>query len=239
MVGDAARERETFVVAAIAEVVEENAADTARLVAVLEKEILVAPALEPGIVRVTERREGIAAGAVKVNRVFLEAVVRREVGAAAEPPDRIRALLAGDEHAHVHVHRRHVGVERMQHERHAHDLEATSRELRPSRARRGRQALAHHVRKIHAGALEQAALLEDAAFAAATLGPRPRLAPECPAVERLEPRHDARLQRAEPLERGGDVHDGALDQARRAASAREPMSLRYCMPSKWMRPTAA
>ena len=62
--------------AALVEVVVEDAADAARLLPVLEEEVGVAVALEARIELVAERRERVAAGAMKMARVFVEAVVR-------------------------------------------------------------------------------------------------------------------------------------------------------------------
>ena len=188
--------------AAIAQVVEENAADAARLVAMPEKEIVVAPALEARVVIGAERRKRIATAAVKVHRVLLEAVVRRQVHAAAEPPDGRDAFAGRGEQAHVHVHRRHIRIARMQHQRHAHHFEAAASQLRPSGARRRRKAIAADVREIDAGAFEHVAILEYAAFAAAAFWARPRVAPKSGAVDRLQSRDDARLQLGEVRERG-------------------------------------
>ncbi len=68
-------------------VVEEDAADAAHLVAMLEEEVAVAPGLELRMQRVAERRERVATGAMEVDRVVVVAVRRRQVHAAAEPPD--------------------------------------------------------------------------------------------------------------------------------------------------------
>src|SRR3954465_9752594 len=68
--------------AILGEIVEEDAADAARLVAVLEVKILVAPLLEARIVAA----DGFPARRVEMAGVILEAVVGREVHAAAEPP---------------------------------------------------------------------------------------------------------------------------------------------------------
>ena len=88
VVADAARHRERALEAAFVEVVVEDPADAARLLPMLEEKVLVAVALEPRIQLVAEWRERVAARAVKVARVLGEAVDRRQVHAAAEPPDR-------------------------------------------------------------------------------------------------------------------------------------------------------
>src|SRR5689334_19204183 len=133
---------------AVGEIVEEDAADAARLAAVLEEKVFVAPALVPGVVLGTHR---IAARRMEVLHVLREAVIRREVHATAEPPG-----VAGAEEANVQVHRRAVGVARMEHERKAHRVVGTPGELRTRRARGRRQCLALYARHVHAGALEYA-----------------------------------------------------------------------------------
>jgi hypothetical protein len=75
-VADGAHQGEAGVEAALGEVVEEDAADAARLVAVLEEEVLVAPALEARVLVGAEGRERVAVDDVEVARVRLEAVVR-------------------------------------------------------------------------------------------------------------------------------------------------------------------
>src|SRR5207302_1114150 len=85
-----AREGEGEVEVTVGEVVEEDAADAARLTAMLQVEILVAPALELRVVLraglFRRRRERRLASGVEMARVFLEAVIRREVHAAVEQP---------------------------------------------------------------------------------------------------------------------------------------------------------
>ena len=62
------------------------------------------------------------------------------------------------------------------------------------RGRRGRQRSPVHVREQHAAALEHAAVLDQPRDAAAAFGPRPGVAAERLAVDRLEAGDDARLQ---------------------------------------------
>src|SRR6266567_3050827 len=242
---------EAMLEVAIVEIVEKYAADAARLVAVLEEKITVAPALEARVVILAKRLQRVAADAVKMHCVFLEAVIRRQIHAAAEPPRRLRirsgrvaavpgARLRRHEHPHVHVHRRRVGIERMQHERDAHDFEAEPRQMRPRRGRRRRQPLSLDVRKIHAPALEHLARLDDPAETASAFGSRPGIAREAAAVDRLKSQHDAILQPDEVFANARDVHARELVVRRpRAERARAPMSPRYCMPSKWMLAIAA
>src|SRR6185369_10305398 len=109
----------------LGEIVEEDAADAARLVAVLQVEIFVAPFLEPRVVAPCR----FLADGVEMPRILLEAVVRREVHAAAEPRG-----VTSREVADVQMDRGAVMIARMQDERNAHRFPRTAGELR---ARRG------------------------------------------------------------------------------------------------------
>jgi hypothetical protein len=188
VLGDAAHEGEAALEAPGVEVVEEEPADAAGLVAVLEVEVVVAPALEPGVqgvgvlAVVAEALAGGAGGAVPVDHVLIEAVVGREVEAAAEPPDRRLAGLLGDEEAHVHVRGGHIGVARVHDQRHAHGAEAAPGQLRPARAGRRRQLVAAHVGEVDAALLEHGAVLQDARAPAAAAGALPGVLAEAGAA---------------------------------------------------------
>ena len=214
MVTDASRQCEAMFESTLVQIVEKNAADAARLAAVLEEKIIVTPGLEPGMVVVAERRQRRPTGSVKVSRVLLEAVIRREIHAAAEPPDRLRFGLARKrgEESQVHVDRWHMRIARMQHRRHSHDLERPPGKLRPRHARRRGQPLTLDVRKVDAATLEHPALFQDAAGAAATFDSLPFVATKSHSVQGLEPADDARLQAGEVTVRArqvlNEVHDG-------------------------------
>src|SRR5690606_16101389 len=75
-IADAAREREAALEAAVVEIVEEQAADAARFVAMLEEEILVAPPLPVRIEVVAERRDRIARDRMPMAHVLVDRVVR-------------------------------------------------------------------------------------------------------------------------------------------------------------------
>src|SRR6185437_4491412 len=98
-VADRAREGEAPVEAFGVEVVEEDAADAARLLAMTQIEVIVAGALHLRIERGAVRRERGAARRMEFARVPLVAVVGREIHAAAEPPCRrsIARRLVRDE----------------------------------------------------------------------------------------------------------------------------------------------
>ena len=87
----------------IVQVVKKNAADAARLVAVTEYEIVVAPALEARIAA-AEGRQRVAAAAMEMNGVLFVAVIRRQVHAATEPPGRLALRPGRDEQPQIHVH---------------------------------------------------------------------------------------------------------------------------------------
>src|SRR5258706_10618872 len=74
----AADQHEAGIEVRLRQVIEEDAANAARLPAMFEIEILVAPFLELAVGFRSERFQGLATGAVKVHGIFLEAVVRRQ-----------------------------------------------------------------------------------------------------------------------------------------------------------------
>src|SRR6266571_3215532 len=191
MLADAAREIETEVEPFLVQVVEENPADTARLAAVLEVEVFVAPALEAGIAVRPERVERLPASQVEVARVLLESVVGSQVHSAAEPPYRLALRPCRDQKPQVQVNGRDIRVARMQHQRHAHGFEGA------------------------AGALEYAAVLDNAALAAA-FAPLPAVGPERATVDALQLRDDAVLQLKKAVGYRTRVH------------RRDPRSMFFC-----------
>ena len=91
-------------------VVVEDAADAARLLAVGEEEILVAPVL----VALDSRRPGAASQAACMaawkSSVSGSSWVRRASSTGVRSPPPPNHQLAGDDHARVHVHGRHMRV---------------------------------------------------------------------------------------------------------------------------------
>src|SRR5690606_6708964 len=81
------------------QVVVEQAADAARLVAVLEEEVAVAPGLVFGVALRAEGRAQVARHPVPVQHVLVEGVEGRQVETAAEPPHRLASLGPGLEEA--------------------------------------------------------------------------------------------------------------------------------------------
>ena len=229
------------------QVVEEYPPDPARLVAVLEEEVAVAPCLVLGIAIRAERCQCIAAGTMEVHGIRLEAVIGREIHATAEPPDRLAHGVirqrVGDEEADVHVHRGHERVARMQHQRHAHRFEAAPGQFRPAGAGRRRQPITHHVREIHPATFEQRAAFDHAGQAATAARALPAVAAETAAIGLLEFGDDPGLQ---PGEEGLDlccigyrhVDYPCVGPAVRPA-ARCPISCLNCAPAKRIHSTAS
>ena len=113
-----------------------------------------------------------------VHAVFLVAVVGGEVEAAAEPPDRFLAFFLGAEETHVGVGGGYVRVLRVDHQRHAHGLEAATGQFRTVGAGRGRQAVAEDVGEIDSALLDQCAVLDHPGAAAAAGRPVPAVLEE-------------------------------------------------------------
>src|SRR6185437_5571044 len=97
-----------FPIAAVM-VIEEDAADTARLTAMRQPEIGVGPFLVFGEPVLVEAIAGLLQPGMEIHRVGMARTARGieswiEIGAAAEP------VFGGDDHAGVHVHRRHPRI---------------------------------------------------------------------------------------------------------------------------------
>ena len=135
-------------------VIKKDAAHAALLVAVFVAKVAVAPGLEARVQVCAKRRERVVAGLVEVDCVRIEAVVRRQVHTAAKPGDQ-RALrrLRGD-HAHIHVHRRRIGVARVEHQGDAQCLKRRANQFRAVLRGRWRQLRAAHMRKTATSTLE-------------------------------------------------------------------------------------
>src|SRR5438067_8588527 len=95
------------------QIVKKNSADAPRLVAVRQEKIVVTPALETLVIG----HAGVALAnvlpcPVKMDHVFAEGVIRRQVGAAAEP-----LFFSLREEAEVGVNGGHERIAWMQHQR--------------------------------------------------------------------------------------------------------------------------
>src|SRR5262249_50753165 len=95
-----------------------------------------------------------------------------------------------------------------------------------------RQALAVHAGEIHPTALEKISVLDDARFATPAFRALPAVVLEPLAVDSLQLGRDATLEIDEVVVDFRRVH-------RFGETARNPMSLRYCIPSKWTPDTAS
>src|SRR5699024_523307 len=139
-------QRETVVKPEPVEIVEEQTADTARFVAVREKEVVVAPLLEFRVQVVAKRRTSLARHAMPGHHVFLEAIKRCQVKATAKPTYWRLAILFRDKETHVGVAGGHVRVVRVDHQRDAHGLKGSACQFRSMRGGGRRQARAMNVR---------------------------------------------------------------------------------------------
>ena len=145
-----------------------------------------------------KRRAGGLCLPMPVTYVVLEAVVRRQIEAAAEPPHRVLARLFGNEESHIGMGCGHIGVARMNHQRNAHRTKSATGQLGARRTGRWRQVRAVYIRKADTGALEHGAVREDAAYAAAAFLAVPGVRDEARlAVESLQFAADPVLQSAQ------------------------------------------
>src|SRR3546814_14524390 len=128
MVADAALQGEAPRETADMPVVEEQATDATWFISMLEEEIVVAPFLQRRICRcavaVGETVAGRARGRMPLLRIVFKSVVRRQVEAAAEPPDWQCVRRFSDEETHVRTHGRHVRIARMKANPHCHAAKA-------------------------------------------------------------------------------------------------------------------
>ena len=222
---DIAGEGEILVPAAVigiagaVEVIVENAANAARLIAMRQEEIFVAPFF---VARVIGDRMPFAGAAhrrmesLRVGIVLRAARIEhgRQIGAAAKP------RLGGDDKARVHMHGRHIRIPWMRDQRNAGGEKARILGGAGNLLGEFRLESSKYRRTMHAGFFEDAAV--DHAHAAAAAG-RAIMIAAFPTAEikasrllslgrkgacrcilqRLESSADAQLQSFEPFARGG------------------------------------
>ena len=137
-----------------------------------EEEILVTPGFKFGVVMTAKGVKRLPAGFVEMNGILLKPIVGREVHTAAKPPDVLIARLdrLGNKRTHVHVHRRDIGVNGVQHQGHADGLKAPPGKLRPSSSGRCRKVITAHMREAHATPFKQASALNQPRAPIATQG---------------------------------------------------------------------
>src|SRR5439155_941649 len=144
-----------------------DAADAAGLVAVLEEEVVVAIALH---LRMVGDGAVLVAHAlpypVEVDHVFLEWVVRGQVGAAAEP--RLRPV---GEVTEVGMHSGHDRAARVDDERDAGGGEADA--VAGQRLGKVRREVAEHLGEVDAALLDHCSIGDDAGASAAAARPLP------------------------------------------------------------------
>ena len=206
-------------------VVVKDPAGAARFVAVRQEEVLVAPGLVALVIDAGAVVAGSLHGGVEIDGVDIgldpAAIKHRgEVCAAAEP------LLAGDDHARVHVHGRHVRVARVHDQRNAGAPELGTRLGAGHLLGEILGKFAMHGRDMHARLFEHPPM-QHAHFPAAASGAVPGGALECArwqigigagngCFDSLELGADAVAQGPEPqlghglfiVDVGGECHDG-------------------------------
>ncbi len=123
-------EGEAGVEAPLVQVIEKQAANATRFVAVLDMEVAVAPGLVTRVDVGAKRRTRSFGHAVPVDAVFFVAVVGGEVEAAAEPPHRFFTFFFRDEKAHIGVGRWHMRIVRVNHQRHTERFKPATGQLR-------------------------------------------------------------------------------------------------------------
>src|SRR5689334_10010177 len=100
MLADTAHQAKARVEVSVVHVVEKYTADAARLVAVANEKVFIAPTFVAQVALAPERFERLPARAMEVYGILSVAVVGREIHAAAEPPHCGRAGFFGHETAH-------------------------------------------------------------------------------------------------------------------------------------------
>ena len=201
------------------EVIKENAASAARLVAVLQVKILLAPGFvarivgHPGVRLARPLHGGVEADCVRVVLGAAAVEHRRQVRPAAKPGAR------GDDKAGVHVHGGHMGVPWMRDQRNARGPEARVFIRARNLLGEFRRECAEHGRGVDAGFLKHPAMQHGhraaAAGRAAVVAAAPGFAGEntgggrragCKragrvALKRLKGGNQPALQRLEPAAR--------------------------------------
>ena len=113
-------------------IIKKYATNAALLLAVFQKKVVITPSFETWVLVFSERGQRVVTSLMKVHRIFLKSVIRRQVHSTAKPAHRCAAIKrGGDDHADIHVHRRHIRVARVKHQRHTQRLEGCARQLGP------------------------------------------------------------------------------------------------------------
>ena len=141
----------------------------------LKEKIIVTGLFETLMQLSSERRNGISGRAVPVDGVGDVPIVRREIEAAAKPPNGRSFFVIGDKKADVGVASRNVGIARMDHERNPERFPDAAGEFWAVRGRGRRELITVDMGERDAGFFENGAFGEDARAAAAALGTRPQI----------------------------------------------------------------
>ena len=83
---------------------------TTRLLAMFEVKVFVAPLFEFRMEFATEGAQCVMTSLMKMRCILFKTIIRRQVHAATEPPDRIVAFACRSKKAHIHVHGGCIGI---------------------------------------------------------------------------------------------------------------------------------
>src|SRR5262249_50086269 len=148
-------------------IVEKDSADAAHLAAMLQREVLVAPFLKPGIKLGTVTVAGLLDGAMEVAGILCVRIIRREVHASSKP-----LRIAFFEIPEIRMDRWNHRVSRMKDERNTRCKEFRSAAQGYFR-RKVLGQVSLHGRKINAGLLEYLTLLQHSGATTTTAFARP------------------------------------------------------------------
>src|ERR1700676_948910 len=194
MLTDAALKSKGTVKSAFVQIVEEQAADTAGLVSMRQEKVAIAPLLVFLIESRAERYARVPRGSMPMEHILVVGVVRREVEAAAEPPDFRARERPRHQEPDIAMRGGRMRISRVKYQRQAHRLEGRACDIRTQVRRGWRHLLAEHMRDRHSRALEYGAIAQYAAFAAAAFGPNPSVAAKSHCIGIFHRRGDAILQ---------------------------------------------
>ena len=186
----------------------------------LEEKVFVAVFFKRRIISCAKRCQCFFVHTVKVDAVILKAIIRCEVHAAAKPPDIFLTCVLGfgNKEAYIHMHRRHVRVVRVKHQRDPHGFPRSASCFRVGDTGCRRQFVAEYVRKTNASALKHVAAFQQARVATTAFRPLPAVLQEGFTVDQFYGFDDACLQALQVIVNGSGLdlvshHDLVLDGA--------------------------
>src|SRR5450755_4573890 len=116
MLADAALKRERAIKSVFVQIVKEQSADAAGFVSMRQKKVAIAPAFVFLVEIGSECLARIPRGSMPVQHILIEWVVRREVEAAAEPPDFRAGGRTRNQESDIAMGGRRIRISRMKHQ---------------------------------------------------------------------------------------------------------------------------